>query len=679
MFKNMTLGMKIGVGFGLLILIAMILGGIAVWNMKKVGKESNQLATEYAPEVELANEIERNALLTMYAMRGYAFTEEQNYLTTSEKRLSETKKTLDEIKALADRSPDLVKLKAAMPEAQKGVALYEQLAQETVAVNASLAKQRDKMDAAAGVYLREAADFLDSQNKAMAKEIDESASHARLAERLQKITLTNDIIDSGNTARIGNFRAQATRDPELLKTTIANFDMIHKKIDQLSAITRLDINIRQLEALKQSAGQYREAMNQFFADWLKREDLNKRRTVAGEEVLNNAQATSKAGITETLSIANLADNSLSQASNVMIVGLVVALLVGVLMAFFITRNITRAINRVVEGLSEGAEQVASASSQVSSASQSLAEGASEQAASIEETSSSLEEMSSMTRQNADNASQADTLMKEANQVVTTANQSMGELTRSMEEISRASEETSKIIKTIDEIAFQTNLLALNAAVEAARAGEAGAGFAVVADEVRNLAMRAADAAKNTANLIEGTVKQVKEGGELVARTNDNFSEVARSSAKVGELVAEIAAASSEQAQGISQVNTAVNEVDKVTQQNAANAEESASAAEEMNAQAEQMKGFVAELVALVGAAKNSDSTLGARKPAHRETRTVRHHPVAHLSLHAGNGNGNGKGNGAASSSRAKTHAAGGAGKQPSPEQMIPLDKNFADF
>jgi len=146
-------------------------------------------------------------------------------------------------------------------------------------------------------------------------------------------------------------------------------------------------------------------------------------------------------------------------------------------------------------------------------------------------------------------------------------------------------------------------LALNAAVEAARAGEAGAGFAVVADEVRNLAMRAAEAAKNTANLIEGTVKKVKNGSEIVSRTNETFGKVAVSSKKVGELVGEIAAASNEQAQGIDQINKAVAEMDKVVQQNAANAEESASASEEMNAQAEMMKGFVNELVVLIGSRK----------------------------------------------------------------------------
>ncbi len=293
--------------------------------------------------------------------------------------------------------------------------------------------------------------------------------------------------------------------------------------------------------------------------------------------------------------------------NVVLIAGGVFLALTILLVIWFARSITLPINRIIRGLNEGADQVAEASSQVSVTSQSLAEGSSQQAASIEETSSSMEEMASMTRKNAENATHADALMKESHKVVTDANASMQQLTGSMQDISQASEETSKIIKTIDEIAFQTNLLALNAAVEAARAGEAGAGFAVVADEVRNLAMRAAQAAKDTAVLIEGTVQKVGEGSGLVTRTNEAFVKVSESSGKIGELVAEIAEASKEQSSGIDQVNIAVSEMDKVVQQNAANAEESASASEEMNAQAQQLKSYVEDLVAVITGSQGSQT------------------------------------------------------------------------
>jgi methyl-accepting chemotaxis protein len=281
-----------------------------------------------------------------------------------------------------------------------------------------------------------------------------------------------------------------------------------------------------------------------------------------------------------------------------------SMIVFVVVALLISRGIIRPISQAIEGLMEGSVQVAAASEQIATASQALAEGASEQASSLEESSASLEEMASMTRQNADNAKIADGLMKKSSREAGEAKESMAELIASMGEISKASEETSKIVKTIDEIAFQTNLLALNAAVEAARAGEAGAGFAVVADEVRRLALRATEAAKNTAVLIEATVKRVKEGAEHVVRTNNSFAQVADGTFKGGELVAEIAAASGEQAQGITQINRAVAEMDKVVQQTASSAEESASASEELTAQAGQMKGYVDDLALLVGGAGN---------------------------------------------------------------------------
>jgi methyl-accepting chemotaxis protein len=330
------------------------------------------------------------------------------------------------------------------------------------------------------------------------------------------------------------------------------------------------------------------------------EALNSKiRAITSKQLKESQQEVSKAGASQESVVTSLNLASKRTMQIVTIIGGLI-ILITLFMAVMISRSITKPISLVVTGLLESADQVTVSSGQVASASQSLADGASAQAAGIEETSSSMEEMSSMTKQNADNANQANTMMKETSSVVEEANQSMTELTVSMKEISMASEETAKIIKTIDEIAFQTNLLALNAAVEAARAGEAGAGFAVVADEVRNLAMRAADAAKDTTNLVEGTVKKIKLGSDIVAKTNEAFAKVSNSARKVGELVSEISAASNEQAQGITQINKAIAEMDREVQKNAASAEESASASEEMQAQADTLKGFVSELAGLVG-------------------------------------------------------------------------------
>ena len=289
--------------------------------------------------------------------------------------------------------------------------------------------------------------------------------------------------------------------------------------------------------------------------------------------------------------------------------LAILAVVGGLMVFagiLVVRSITRPVNRAMAGLTEAAEQVVSASGQVASASQSLAEGASEQAASIEETSSSLEEMASMVRQTADNAAELRKAGEVTYQLQKECYKSLNIANERMQETGEAGDRATKIIKTIDEIAFQTNLLALNAAVEAARAGEAGAGFAVVASEVRSLAMRSAEAARETTGIIGEVTSKIAESSGLVTKSLEVFRTMGESGKKTMTLIQEIHDASTEQAQGIDQINKAVAEMDKVTQQTAANAEESASASEEMNAQAEQVKEIAAELVRLIGSGGSNE-------------------------------------------------------------------------
>ena len=346
--------------------------------------------------------------------------------------------------------------------------------------------------------------------------------------------------------------------------------------------------------------------------------------------------------------------------------LLVSAAAALIFSIFITRRITGSLERVIEGLAEGSDQIVSAAEQTSSASQSLAQGSSRQAASVQETSSALEQLSSMTMQNAANARQASGLRKESLQSMNAANAAMQETIEAMNRIKSSGEEIGKIIKSIDEIAFQTNLLALNAAVEAARAGESGAGFAVVAGEVRNLAMRSAQASRDTQTLIHRNVEEISAGAQLVEKTRTAFMLSIDHNEKVGKLVDEISAASGEQSEGIGQIRRAVSEIESVTHQNAANAQQSASASEQLNAQAEQLRQMAKELfLATKGESVTIKQIRGSGKKDEKKS------AIPNVSAGAG-------------SESARTNLrkpVKPVKEEVRPEKVIPLDEddNFSDF
>jgi methyl-accepting chemotaxis protein len=283
---------------------------------------------------------------------------------------------------------------------------------------------------------------------------------------------------------------------------------------------------------------------------------------------------------------------------------IIALSVGVISAL-VVRRIKRLLTDLAVRLDEGARNVANSAAQVASAGESLATGASEQAASLEESASAMEEMNAMTRRNAETARSAATLSNDATGASQAGNQAMQRMAQAISEIESGANDTARIIKTIDEIAFQTNLLALNAAVEAARAGEAGKGFAVVAEEVRSLAQRSAEAARQTAELIQASVERSRNGVGIAEQVGQFLGQIAEVSEKVRTQVTEITAASTEQAQGIEQLNHSVSQMDKVTQQNAAGAEESSAASKQLSQQANEMRELVEDLQALIGSSRGA--------------------------------------------------------------------------
>lgn len=660
MFKKMSLGAKLGVGFGVVVIISIIIGTIAVLNMKSVQQTTTLLVRENMPEVEISTTMERSALQTMYQMRGFVYSYDEKFLEEGKKNIADIRKSLQEAKTKGASSTRLVKLREAAEQSEAAINEYERMADETASQIRLMQDTLKKLIPVGERYVNSANNTLSVQNDLIQKELDSGNQNAQIKNALKIVTTGNEVLTLAFMTRKAVWESMARRDVGIMEEAIKNLESVEEKLNAMKSLTQDDSVIKDIETIRSAKDDYATGMKALIAAMNKLDELNKARGVVAQSVLDLAKSTALLGMSDTSKASTGAAAALASSAVIVIIGLIIGALMAIALAWVITRGITVPIDKIVNNLNDGSDQTASAAGQVSSASQQLSQGATEQAASLQETSSSLDQMSSMTKQNADNASKANQLAQEARSSAEQGNQAMSEMQSAMTAINESSDKISKIIKSIEEIAFQTNLLALNAAVEAARAGEHGKGFAVVAEEVRNLARRSAEAAKDTAGLIEDSIVKVKGGNEITKKAGETLKSITDNAKKVADIVSEIAAASKEQADGIGQVTNAVSQMDQVTQQNASAAEESASASEELASQADSLRSMVQDLQEVVRGVSNNGLVAAQSVNSLNNRRKALHHDirVAHLDT------------------KKKVSGSAGASKGPKvikPEEVIPLD------
>ncbi|MDR1081681.1 MAG: methyl-accepting chemotaxis protein [Deltaproteobacteria bacterium] len=604
----MKLGSKILLGFTATCVIFLLISTFIGLSVRKVQNETENLRDVVMPGNDLVTLLQLNILMESLNVLEYSYDYTDATWTSAERYRTEVNDNLSKIRTAFAQG-----LAAENPTARDLEAQVEKLHADFNNISASLPRNiKDIIENRTtalnnfNAFQEQTQQYRRQQEQRLLDTLNDPASDVPAIKRAYAdVQDAFGLEGSSSNFYIDMLRGLYYHETDRFRTSIEEAQKLVDTAKKLQDETQVQAFKDQLGRIIETGQNCITALHNLNTTMSSDLDTKPKRVAARMALLKTTSDMNNSFTTLANDFADKSTASLGRALATLISGIIVAIIISMLMGVLITRSITVPINAIISVLAEGAQEVDTASGELSGASNTLAEGATENAASLEETSAALEELSSMTKRNSDNAIEANALMTHTNDAVNRAESSMANVIQAMDQIATSGNEIGKIIKTIDEIAFQTNLLALNAAVEAARAGEAGAGFAVVADEVRNLAIRSADAAQNTADLIAATISNINSGSEMVNSTSENFHNVATNSAKVAQLVTEVAEASKEQSQGINQITTAMSQMDKVTQSNAASAEESASSAGQLSVQAGNLMSAVEDITLIVHG-RNSD-------------------------------------------------------------------------
>ena len=615
-WNNLKIGLKLGIGYGTIIFIMVVIGSIAVYQMLMLKSTAKNLATESIPRMVISQNLQNASFGAMYALNLYTITNDEKYIAEAKNHINTLKKNLEEANKIDSDSEQGELFVEAVAKTETDLDIYEKKTQELIDDARILQESQILMDNTALEFTDNCYNFLRSQEATMADEImKKKASRASL----EKITMINEILDLGNYIRIDNFKAQARHDLTQNDEILKKFDEIELLVQRLEAKVKDSFDKELIKNIRSSVQTYRNAKEEYF------KHFNKQLTILGqlrESGLNTATTFNKISNESnelTVSFANRSAGNLNASSLILTIGLVVALIFSIVLGYIISHAIAKPIRtsqhfagqiaggnldidlkidqkdeigmlacaleemksklrEVIIAIQSTSDNIADASGQMSTTAQTVSQGSTEQASAAEEISASMEQMSASISQNTSNAQRTEKIADEATKKIREGGEKVLVVLNAIKEIADK-------ITIIGDIAYQTNILSLNAAVEAARAGEHGRGFAVVADEVKKLAERSQVASTEIDKVSKSGVNLAEQAGLL-------FNQIVPQIENTLKLVQEITASSLEQNSGAEQVNDAIQQFNQVIQQNAASAEEMATSSQELASQALHLKDII---------------------------------------------------------------------------------------